>query len=233
LGAQLGRLRDGLVDFLFPVHCLACGSEGSYICRSCGRTLPRLLPPVCLKCGRPLIRDDRCSVCARWKLEIDGIRSVFVFQGLVRRAVHQFKYNNLRALAFPLADLVAGDLKARPLPVDVVVAVPLHRRRLRGRGYNQSALLARELSQMVGLPLVEGSLVRVKDSPAQVKAAGADERRENVRGAFSCRDGQMSGRHVLLIDDVCTTGATLDACAVALKAAGASSVWGLTLAREA
>jgi ComF family protein len=165
-------------------------------------------------------------------LEINGIRSPFLFQGVVRQAIHQLKYNNFKALASPLAQLLAEYVETRPLPVEVIVPVPLHPRRLRERGYNQSALLARELGRLVSLPVVEDSLSRLKDTPAQARASNAEIRRSNVVGVFACRDEKLKGKPVLLIDDVCTTGATLDSCAIALNKAGASSVWGLVLARE-
>lgn len=150
----------------------------------------------------------------------------------MRQVIHKFKYDNFRALASPLARLLAGYWEARPLPVDIIVPVPLHARRLRERGYNQSALLAREMGKFIGLPAVEGALLRLENTPAQVKAINAEMRRENVREAFACCDGVLQGKRILLIDDICTTGATLDSCAKALKRGGADSVWGLTLARE-
>jgi len=119
------------------------------------------------------------------------------------------------------------------LPGDVLVPVPLHSRRQRARGYNQSLLLAREVSRRLDLPLAAGALVRRRDTPPQAKAAEADARRRNVADAFDCRTGAVAGRRVLLVDDVTTTGATLDACArVLLAQGGASSVWAVTFARE-
>jgi len=103
---------------------------------------------------------------------------------------------------------------------------------LRERGYNQSSLLARELSRCINLPVIEGCLIRVKQTKPQVKAIDAEERRRNVTGAFVCCDERVSGKQIILIDDVCTSGATLESCATALKNKGATSVWGLTLARE-
>lgn len=163
---------------------------------------------------------------------IDGIRSPFRFEGMARQAIHHLKYNNFRALASPLAQLLKDYLQVKLLPREVLVPVPLHPHRLRERGYNQSSLLAKELGKLTGLPVVEGSLLRFRDTPAQTRAASAEVRRNNVDGAFACQDHKLQGKQVLLIDDVCTTGATLDSCAVALKKAGTSSVWGLTLARE-
>jgi len=232
LYAQLNQLRGKVVDFLFPPHCLSCGWEGDFLCIPCRRALPRLLPPLCPKCSRPLIQEDRCPICQKWRLEIDGIRSPFLFQGIVRQAIHQLKYHNFKALAFPLAQLLAEYLETRPLPVEVIVPVPLHPRRLRERGYNQSGLLARELGKHTNLPVVEDSLFRLRDTPAQARASNAEIRRSNVLGVFACRDEKLKGKQVLIIDDVCTTGATLDSCAIALSRAGVSSVWGLALARE-
>jgi ComF family protein len=110
--------------------------------------------------------------------------------------------------------------------------VPLHPRRLRSRGYNQAVLLARELGKLAGLPVEEKALRKERNTPPQARATSAHERRENVKGSFSCRPESVEGKQVLLLDDVCTTGATLEACSLVLKEAGASSVWGLTLARE-
>jgi ComF family protein len=103
---------------------------------------------------------------------------------------------------------------------------------LRERGYNQSGLLARELGRRIALPVIEDCLIRVKQAKPQVKAVDAEERRRNVADAFVCRDEKVSGKQIILIDDVCTSGATLESCAAALKNKGATSVWGLTLARE-
>ena len=113
-----------------------------------------------------------------------------------------------------------------------MVPVPLHAKRLRYRGYNQSSLIARDLGELTGLLVVEGCLIRVKDTPSQARTETVDERHRNVINAFSYTKERINGKGVLLIDDVCTSGATLEACATALKSAGASSVWGLTLARE-
>jgi len=150
----------------------------------------------------------------------------------MRQAVHQLKYRNLRALAGPLSVLLADYLAAYPLPVEVIVPVPLYGRRLRERGYNQSGLLAGGLGKLAGLPVVADCLIRSRSTPPQARTATVAERGSNVSGAFACRDHRLRGREVLLIDDVATSGATLDACAAALKGAGVAAVWGLVLARE-
>lgn len=225
---------DSLIEFLFPARCLGCGQEGAFLCASCLAGLPRHLPPYCVKCGQGLPPTDSgpglCLRCRQVPLDIDGIRSPYLFVGTVREAVHAFKYRQLRALAPTLALLLHQYLAAQPLPADTVMSVPLHRRRLRERGYNQAALLARELGKLLGLPVVN-ALRRTRDAPPQARAATAEDRRRNVAQAFAT-SRPLEGRAILLVDDVCTTGATLEACARALKRAGAASVWGLTLARE-
>ena len=165
-------------------------------------------------------------------MELEGLRSPFRFEEVARQAIHHLKYKNVKALAPQLAQLLADYLSAAPIPHQVLVPVPLHPRRLRERGYNQSSLLAWEMGRLIGSPMVTDCLLRRRDTRAQAQAATADARRSNVADAFFCRDERLRAKEVLLIDDVCTTGATLNACAHALKAAGATSVWGLTVARE-
>ncbi|PWH16402.1 MAG: hypothetical protein DDG58_09585 [Ardenticatenia bacterium] len=177
-----------------------------------------------------------CDSCTQDPPEIDGVRSAVLFEGGARQAVHQLKYAGYTVLATPLAQLMAQCWQAAPLPVDVWTAVPLHVARQRERGYNQSYLLGREFARLVGLLEMSGTLRRVRATKAQV-GLGAVERRANVAGAFAYEPPRgkqgVQGQRVLLIDDVCTTVATLEACAIALKRAGAISVWGFTLARAA
>lgn len=229
----LGRQVKGLaLDLLFPPQCVGCGAFGEFICNSCLRALPRIQPPVCPLCGKPQPQGALCPGCWGWRHAVDGIRSPFSFDGTIRQAVHSLKYRNLRALAKPLAHLMAQYLQLNPIPADVLVPVPLHRRRLRERGYNQSDLLARDISAVIGLPVDGLSIVRRTDTPPQARTTSAEQRRQNVAGAFAARQRGLNGKRVLLIDDVCTSGATLDSCAAVLKRAGAAAVWGLTLAKE-
>jgi ComF family protein len=190
------------------------------------------MPPFCPRCGRPQASGIVCPGCWQTPTEIDGIRSPFRFDEVIRKAIHELKYRNLRAISTRLAELLADYLNENPLPGEALVGVPLHPRRLRERGYNQSGLLARELGKRIGLPVIEDCLIRVKQAQPQVRAADVEERRSNVADAFACRDDSVSGKRIILIDDVCTSGATLESCAAALKSKGATSVWGLTLAME-
>jgi len=190
------------------------------------------MPPFCPRCGKPQASGIVCPSCWQRQTKIDGIRSVFRFDEVMRKAIHELKYRSLKAISPCLAGLLADYLGSNPMPGEVLVGVPLHPRRLRERGYNQSSLLARELGRRIGLPVIEDCLIRVKQAQPQVRAADVEERRRNVADAFACRDEKLGGRQIILVDDVCTSGATLESCAAALKNKGARSVWGLTLARD-
>jgi ComF family protein len=189
--------------------------------------------PICRLCGQPIDVPGLCWSCRNSPLAIDGIRSALLFEGGVREAIHQLKYSNRQTLAGILAGMMANCWQANPVPVDLLIPVPLHPFRLRERGYNQSDLLARALGTMIGLPVVTNGLRRVRHTQPQMSLQAAD-RRENVQGAFIYQtrgSKTISRQRVLIIDDVCTTGSTLEACSLALKAAGASAVWAFTLAR--
>ncbi len=173
-----------------------------------------------------------CRKCEESPPAFQGLRSPYVFEGGVRDLVHGLKYRQQSALADPMAGLLFDFVRREPLPTDVLVPVPLFGRRERMRGYNQSALLTRSLARRLGLGVDERTLVRARNTASQAQSGSAEERRVNVRDAFRCKDSRLAGKHVLLIDDVSTTGATLDACAKALAGGGAASVWALTFARE-
>ena len=155
------QLREVALDLLFPPSCAGCGARGAFLCASCTAALPPLKLPLCARCGKTISSGILCSECAGRSLPIDGMRSVLRFEGVARQAVLQFKYKGVKALAVPLAELLGEYLRAHPLPADVLVPVPLHPRRLRERGYNQSALLARELSRIASLRVTERTLVQI------------------------------------------------------------------------
>lgn len=176
--------------------------------------------------------DNTCPGCIEGDVIIDGIRAPFIFDGVIRKAVHDLKYHNLKDIAPLMAGFLHDYLLENPIPGDVLVPVPIHHKRLRERGYNQSSFIARELSRLTGLPVVEGSLIKTANTAPQVRTSSVSERRVNIANAFTCTDQRLKEKHVILIDDVSTSGATLNACAGVLKAAGAASVWGLTIALE-
>jgi len=223
------RLVEPFLDLLFPPHCVACGALGSWFCSACLDQVEIQHPPVCIRCGRPLAGSQLCGRCQRRPPPLDGLRSVAPHRTPLRQAVHALKYEGVRVLATPLGALMADYAAELALTADILVPVPLHRARQRQRGYNQSRLLAHEMAAVLEWPVAD-ALTRLRDTPAQVGLSRA-ERLDNVRGVFCVTDAAVAGRRILLIDDVCTTGATLGACAEALRRAGARSVWALTLAR--
>ncbi len=230
MAAILQRLGALTIDLLFPPRCFGCGKENTFLCEPCLAALPRLAPPYCQLCAQPL-QGQICGRCRTRPLTIDGIRAPFLMQDSIRDGVHRLKYNNLRSLAPTLGGLLADFVERQNLAADAVVPVPLHRRRMAERGYNQAALLARELAKASNLSCLE-AVKRVQSAPPQARALSSDQRRLNVHNAFAAPSAPVQGLRLLLVDDVCTTGATLAAAARALTAAGAASVWGIALARE-
>ena len=221
---------SGLLDLFYPPHCVACGRMGAWLCAACREQIAFLRPPVCAHCGRRLAGPGICAECHRSSSALAALRSVAEHRPPLREAVHALKYEGLRALAEPCGELLAQKWREEPWPAQVIVPVPLHPRRLRQRGYNQALLLARALGRKIALPVRPELLLRQRDTRAQV-GLNRQERRENVAGAFRCAPGGAQGLTILLVDDVLTTGATLEACAEALVQGGAAQVWALTLTR--
>ena len=224
------RVIGPLLDLVLPLSCAVCGREGSLLCEGCEPSLPKLEQPYCSVCAWP-DRTGVCSRCESSRPAMDGISAPYLFEGPVRDLAHGFKYRGVRAAAPTLGGLLARHLRASSMAADVVVPVPLHRSSERERGYNQSELMARVVAADADLPFGRRLLRRVRKTAPQIAMAGYEDRRRNIEGAFECRD-DLDGQRVLLIDDVVTTGSTMSACAEALKAVGARSVWGLALARQ-
>lgn len=227
----LARLGGVALDLLYPPRCALCEKHGSFICDACLDSLPRAEGRRCDVCWLPL-PGPACAACAEHPTALTRLRSVYRYEDGVRSLVHAFKFRGQSSLGKPLAAELARCYADHGLAADVIVPVPLAVARKRGRGYNQASLLAREVSRQTGAPAAE-ALRRWGNATPQAQSATAEERRLNVVGAFEVgRPGDVAGRRVLLIDDVATTGATLNACAVELLNAGAAEVIGLTLARE-
>jgi ComF family protein len=223
------RSQGSWLDWLLPPRCGSCRALGSWLCDRCRARVRRLSEPLCPRCGRELEFAGAGCDCRRRLRSLAGASAAAAYEGPVEAAIHRFKYEGWRALAPALADLVPDPAGAAP-PPRLLVAVPLHPRRQRARGYNQSELLAGELRSRHRLARPPGRLARVRDTPPQV---GLDRlrRRANVAGAFAWHGPPLAGAPVLVVDDVTTTGATLEACAAALRAAGSGPVLGLTIAR--
>jgi ComF family protein len=216
-----------LTEALLPQRCVACGRFGAALHAECVASLRRAEEPRCARCWAPGPRQ--CARCAAAPPAFEALRTPFCFEGVTRRALLEAKFARVTALIEPLA-LAAAMCVPGTWTVDAVVPVPLHRRRQRERGYNQAALIAEVLAAQLGVPQQQGWLRRVRATPPQA-GLSAVARRANLTRAFTA-DSACGDAHVLLVDDVTTTGATLDACAAALLAAGARTVSCIAIARE-
>ena len=205
----------GALDLIMPPHCALCGELGSWLCTACSDAILAL---------NQTYRDALPTPSGLVALD-----AVAPHRGPARGVVHQLKYGGLRVLAAPMAALMASSCPGALVSADLLAPVPLHPRRVRRRGYNQALLLAEALAAHTDSAVRPTLLERTRDTRSQVGLSRA-ERRANVGGAFALHE-RLDGQRVLLIDDVCTTGATLSACAVALHAAGARCVAALTFAR--
>ena len=220
-----------LLDLLLPPRCGGCGAAGAWMCARCLRDVRRLAEPLCRRCGAELDSPRRECGCRQRLRSLTRLRSAVAYEGPIEHAIHRFKYEGWRPLAQPLARLLCERVAIEGIAAARVIAVPLHPKRKRERGFNQAELLATEVRRRFGVvDDVAGELARTRPTPPQV---GKDRRTrfDNVRDAFAWEGSRLRGEAVLLIDDVATTGATLDACARTLREAGAGPVTGVSVAR--
>jgi len=220
------------LDVLLPPRCVGCGRRGAQVCAACVSELRPLGSNVCPRCGMPSTEGRVCRRCLGKETSLRAVLAGYAFEGTIRAAILAFKYRARTRLGPFLTGALAAPLTYRPLTIDLVVPVPLSAERLRLRGFNQAELLAHPLAAGRGWPVATDALTRIRDTRQQTELP-ARERLGNVAGAFGVpRPEAVSGKRVLLVDDVCTTGATLAACAAPLRDAGAEGVWGIVVARD-
>ena len=234
---QVQRLGSDALGLLFPSRCAGCRRVDEVLCAACRADFVPLQPPLCPRCGQPVENGeaDLCRRCQYREPPYAAGYSVFRFEGTLRAAVHALKFERRAEVAALLAEEMLAVLGTRlpgseVWPLDAALAVPLHPAREALRGYNQARLLAKPLAAAWGLPVIDDALWRVRDTRSQL-GLNARGRRENVRDAFRAESEGVSGLNLLLVDDVRTSGATLEACTAALRAAGADTVRVLTLAK--
>jgi ComF family protein len=244
MSLSLSRVADGLVAVLLAPSCAACGTSLSRpsrgpVCDACWSAVGRFTPPLCGRCGDPLPSwrvlaadangGEVCGRCTGRPSPLTRSRAIGAYDGTLRAILHAFKYDGCRSLSTGLGNCLRGSAADVLADADLVVPVPLHRRRQRRRGFNQ----ARELAARLGVPMVD-ALRRTRATPSQTDLP-ADERHENMRDAFALRrwytGPRLAGLRIVLVDDVSTTGATLEACAEVVRAAGAADVSAVTAAR--
>jgi ComF family protein len=236
---------DALTSVLAPAPCRICGqallnASRIPICKSCLTSFERISDPMCQCCGRPFVSQvasqaikPLCRLCRTNFYAFDRARSFAIYGETVSQAISLLKYEEITRLGIWFADRLAEQMSpyGEEWQADVTIPVPLHPERYRERGYNQAELIARQVAKRLAVPIRTNLLMRIKPRPPQLFLS-RNERWKCVRGAYATRNGlKVDKVRVLLIDDVMTTGATLDACARALKKAGATSVLGLTVAR--
>jgi len=245
----LSSLTVAALDLVFPAQCPVCettlgAGRRDPLCGGCWRAITRLDVPWCERCGAASVaREDglaaplvapqsiaACPTCATQAPGFDYARSAALYDGPLREAIHALKFGRRRALASPLGDLTVKQCAVSlPDGIDALIPVPLARARERERGFNQAALLARRIGRRLDIPIRSRWLARVRSTRPHRDLSTA-ERRANVCDAFRA-SARVAGCHVLVVDDILTTGATLDACARALRAAGARRIGALTVAR--
>ena len=226
------------VDYLFPPLCIICDEvrvpHDRWLCENCKKTLRENHDgrKPCPRCGMNR-RLGHCACTQGWEQPFESVYSILDFDATVKAIMHQVKYREKRRFAIYLGALLADLVPPEVFnSADALIAVPLHRKRARGRGYNQSLLLPRGLAR--GRPLCEGVLLRARDTASQTKL-DRTERTLNMKGAFAVAAGRapdIAGRRLLLVDDIVTTGATTAAAAKTLLGAGCASVRVLSIARD-
>ena len=218
------------IDWLFPPECIGCGKEGVLICSECWHSMVRANVDSCIYCGAQLSKRGVCTRCEHLQHAIYELRYVAAYQGVMRTAIHRLKYERDLGIALELADMLAQIMQATSWQIDLIMPVPLSEKRKAQRGYNQAALLAYPLSLQLHIPENTKGLVRVHETRSQVNL-NFKERQENVQGAFSADPVIVKDKTILLVDDVFTTGATINAAAAALREAGSKRVYALTVAK--
>lgn len=236
-GVRLARLA---LDALLPPTCPVCDAPveaPGLICAACFPRFRPIAPPLCDACGLPVRGEETptpiCPACASRRPLFGRARAVWLYGGAAKDVILRLKYADREDLAVPLGRLMAGAGADLLREADLLVPVPLHLRRLVARRYNQAALLARAISRVSRIPVAVDALRRTRATPALAELS-REEREASLIGAFAVRPrwrGRISGRRIVLIDDVLTSGATAEACAEALLAAGAAAVDVLAAAR--
>jgi len=218
------------VDWIYPPRCVGCGQPDSIWCEACRKSVQEITSSFCPKCGYPRNEAEICRGCDRYCPQFTSVRSWSVYEKSVKEAIHALKYqNNLSVGSIFCESLVAVILREGWKP-DAIVPIPLSKVRMKERGYNQAAILAYPVSLRLGVPMFQNLIQRTKTTESQVHL-NHYERMANLQNAFSARYTHHKFRKVLIVDDVITTGSTINDCARAILESGAEEVYGISVAR--
>jgi ComF family protein len=218
------------IDWIFPPECAGCGEPGYRLCPDCQGKIPFRNGPRCRFCGDKVGQhNDICSHCSLNEHPHRALRCFADYSGVVRECIQAIKYEKNLGLGELFSEWLASIVVEEGWNIDMVMPVPLSPERMAERGYNQSTTIAKPLARLLGLPFNPYGLKRIRNTPSQVGLSAA-ERHLNVAGAFKALPEIVIGKNILVIDDVMTTGSTLEACAEALKQAKSADVYCLTIA---
>ena len=221
-----------IIDWLYPPSCCSCEKIGKLVCDDCFSSLQTYGINVCKLCGEPLKKPGICLRCQSHPPHFHKLRSLGYFTGPLRDAIHSLKYQRNLGLgdffSIPLMQIVERE----KWQIDLITAVPLNKNRLKERGFNQAEILAKPVARKMGILYSSNLIRRIKNTNSQV-GLSLQERQNNVANAFIAIPDLVKSKNVLIIDDVATTGSTMDACAKALMDAGTKNVFALTLAKTA
>lgn len=245
-------IKNLILDIVFPRFCVGCQKEGEFICRQCFEKIGALGNDLCPLCQGSPIERKRTKLgllCRECKLNssFQRILSVGSYNDpILRELIHSFKYNSVKELSIPLGILIKRLIKIKAKNIfnrlnkdkTIIVPIPLHKRRLRERGFNQSEIIAEKLSEYAGFPVAKNIIIRKRASLPQAdikdknKEIQVQKRKRNIKNAFKVAEPEaVEGKNVILVDDVATTCATLEECALALKQNGAEKIWGFVVAK--
>lgn len=236
---KLKKAHNLFLDLLFPITCRGCQKNDTWLCNECLAKIIRLESQTCPLCEKNITPDGKTCFSCKNNCALDGLLVCTSYQEkIIRILIHDFKYRFIENLAVPLGKIMVEKITTSSLPLpNFLIPVPLHPRRLRWRGFNQSLLLAQEISPSIApgieIPILKNTLVRIRNTQAQMKIKNHPDRLNNIQQAFSIQDSAIiQGKTVLLIDDIATTGATLFQCAEILKKNGVRQVYALVIARQ-
>lgn len=218
------------VDWVYPPICAGCEKPGTRWCDACSSKVKTISSPFCPQCGAPVVAGETCRECDEHPPLFDRLRSWAVFDGPVRSALHRLKYRRDLGLGEILAQPLVNIIQEEKWDFDMVLPIPLSKGHLRQRGYNQAQIIALPVALKLKKECISKGVMRIKDTSSQI-ALSPHERYINLQDAFYANPAKLKDRNILLIDDVATTGATLNSCAGALRDAGVKTIYCLTVAK--